>query len=239
MKPQSIFSNYRVESRHNNEVNFVTKTQELHIALKNLHESSSIEIQLKTRNGKEFLNIVSTSSSLYGSTTDETGELQVLIMSSDKMALIKEPTTLGTPDAYILLPSVSTLKPVVDRYKALGKFLTISATMNGKFKLEIETPAAKCKVYYENLNNPRLRDHVPTLEPDEYASVRIKTDDFSNFLNCYYLNPSNVICTISNELQVSLFVYLSIDVHQNEDAPIRSFNAMQTTLTCHLPVYYE
>lgn len=89
------------------------------------------------------------------------------------------------------------------------------------------------------LNYVFIGDHVPTLEPDEYASVRIKTDDFSNFLNCYYLNPSNVICTISHELQVSLFVYLSIDVHQNEDAPIRSFNAMQTTLTCHLPVYYE
>ena len=77
------------------------------------------------------------------------------------------------------------------------------------------------------------------LSRTEYATVRVRSDDFANFLNIHYLNPSKVICTISNDLQIALFVYLSIDNYQNEDAPIRSLTTAQTTLTCHLPVFHE
>jgi hypothetical protein len=60
-----------------------------------------------------------------------------------------------------------------------------------------------------------------------------------NFLNCYYVNPSNVVCSITDELQLCFFVYLSVDNHQNEDAPIRTFHPLQTTMTCHIPIYLD
>lgn len=67
----------------------------------------------------------------------------------------------------------------------------------------------------------------------EYSSVRVKSEDFVKLLSCYCLNSFDGICSITNELQLSLFVYLSIDTLHNEDAPIRALNATQTTLTCH------
>jgi hypothetical protein len=84
-----------------------------------------------------------------------------------------------------------------------------------------------------------LDGYVSTLEEGAFASVRIKTEDFSNFLNCYYLSPSNVICSISNDTQMSFFVYLNLLVHQNRDGPIRNFDTTETSLTCYLPVYQE
>ena len=84
-------------------------------------------------------------------------EVEIAIMSSDKMILIREPAEIGHLDVCIMLPNVSILKPTVDRFKALGKILTISATMSGDLKLEIVTPAAKCQVVYDNLTNPNIR----------------------------------------------------------------------------------
>ncbi|KAI7905875.1 checkpoint protein Hus1/Mec3 [Cokeromyces recurvatus] len=240
MQPTSMFSEYRLESMHDNEVNFTFFLNDLLLITKDLADSTRIEVSLKRRNQQSYLYFKWSSENFKGSVVNELKELPIALVTQSRVALIKEPVTIRRPDTYILLPPLTSLKPTAERFKSLGKFIVLSANMNGVFKMEIESSYALCSAQYENLTNPRLAGHsIENRNVDEFSSVRIKSEDFVSFLNCYYLEPDDVICTIADETQLTFLVYLTIDTYQNEDAPIRSIHPTQCKLTCHLPIYLE
>lgn len=77
------------------------------------------------------------------------------------------------------------------------------------------------------------------IQKKEYPSVRVKSEDFVKLLSYYCLNSLDGIGSITNELQLSLFVYLNIDTLHNEDEPIRALKATKTTLSISLTCHYQ
>ncbi|KAI8391618.1 checkpoint protein Hus1/Mec3 [Radiomyces spectabilis] len=239
VNPPSLFSSYRIESSYNNEINMVIQVDALLRASKAPQQATDIRLQLRRKGNQPILDWQMTSENRAGSTGSMGQEISVKILPPQQMNAIREPTVLATPHAYILMPSLHALKPVADRLKSLGKFVTISANMSGVFKLSMDTDLARCESVYKQLENPRLEGHESTWEPDRFASVRIATEDFVHFLTSYHLEPENVICAITDELQVAFYVYVNLDAYQTQDIQIRPIQGAQTIITYHLPVYYE
>ncbi|ORE20651.1 hypothetical protein BCV71DRAFT_79918 [Rhizopus microsporus] len=239
LQPQSLFTNYRIESANNNEINLFFRVSDLLYISKVAQQATNIMINLRLRDGQPYLNWKMTLQDRNGSSMESVQELGVSLISPDRMVYIKEPRTMGIPHTYILLPNVSTLKPVAERLKSLSKYLTLSANMNGVFKVAIETVNCECEAIFEGLENPQLEGQQPNEDVNEFAHVRIASDDFVSFLNCYHLDPQNVVCSITDELQLVFYVYMTIDTYQAHEAPIRPIHSPQTIMTCHVPAYYE
>ncbi|CAO3618811.1 unnamed protein product [Mucor fragilis] len=237
----SIFSDYRIESQHRNEINFFFKIPDLLHITKDLHDITRIQVGLKRRGEQSIILFRWTGENFVGSKSLEQKELPIELVRRDRLELIKEPVTIRTPETYILLPPLVSLKPAAEQFKRLSKYITIAANMNGELKIEVESAYAVCSAHFDNLSNPSLSGHVPTGDLTEYSHVRIKSEDFVNFLSCTHLEPDDVICNIASEAQIVFLVYLNLDTYQNEDAPIRTMqmSANRCQLTCHLPIHFE
>ncbi|KAI8139686.1 checkpoint protein Hus1/Mec3 [Fennellomyces sp. T-0311] len=242
LEPSSLFSSYRIESTHNNEINMVIIVDDLVRATKAAQQSTDIRIQLRKKGDRPFLEWSMVSENRVGSTSVIGQEVTVTVVSPERMRHIREPTTSSEPDAYILLPSLHTLKNVALRLKSMGKFLTLSANMAGKFKLSVETELVQCETIYRHLENPQLAGRQLPEDPEEYASVKISTDNFVNFLNSYHLEPQNVICSLTDGLQVAFYLYVNLNAYRTrtpDEPPARAQNPPRTIMTCHIPVHYD
>ncbi|KAG2219544.1 hypothetical protein INT45_013203 [Circinella minor] len=242
----SLFSNYRVESTNNNEINMTVVTDDLLRATRAAQQSTDIRIQLRKKRDQPILDWSMVSENRVGSTCIIGQEISVTIIPPERMRHIKEPAIAATPDAYILLPSLHNLKNVAGRLKSMGKYLTLSANMAGVFKLSVETELVQCETIYRHLENPQLAGHELPEDIESFASVKISTDNFVNFLNSYHLEPQNVICSLTDELQVAFYLYVNIDAYRSrtgdEPPPPRvttHSNQPRTIMTCHIPVYYD
>ncbi|KAL9552380.1 hypothetical protein MBANPS3_003791 [Mucor bainieri] len=237
----SLFSDYRIESQHHNEINFFFKIPDLLHITKDLHDIIHIQLALKRRGEQNIILFRWSGVNFKGSKTLELKELPIELVRRDRLELIKEPVTIRTPETYILLPPLASLKTAAEQFKKLSKYITIAANMNGELKIEVESAYAVSSAQFDNLSNPRLSGHEPTGDLTEYSHVRIKSEDFDNFLSCTHLEPNDVICNIASEAQIVFLVYLNLDTYQNSDAPIRTMQMSpnRCQLTCHLPIHFE
>ncbi|KAI9252402.1 checkpoint protein Hus1/Mec3 [Phascolomyces articulosus] len=245
VEPTSLFSNYRVESTNNNEINMTLVTDDLIRATRAAQQSTDIRIQLRKKHGQAILDWSMVSTNRVGSKSIIGQEICVSIIPPERMRVIKEPTIATTPDAYILLPSLHNLKTVAGRLKSMGKYLTISANMAGVFKLSVETDMVQCETVYRHLENPQLAGHELPDDIERFSSVKISTDNFVSFLNSYHLEPQNVICSLTDGLQVAFYLYVNTDAYRtrnSDEAPPRvttHSNQPRTIMTCHIPVYFD
>ncbi|KAI8047187.1 checkpoint protein Hus1/Mec3 [Gilbertella persicaria] len=241
MNPSCMFSEYRLQSLQvNNEVYFAFNLANLLLITKDLVDCTRITVGLKDTNGNIILSFKWTSESFKGSKDLLNKELPIQLVTGDKIQHIRDPVTMEAPDTYILLPDVNVLKVTAERFKTLNGFLKLSANMKGEFKVEVQSPFAMCSSHYENLQHPELVGHdLSTREPESFSSVCVKSDDFVHFLNCAYLEPDNIICSITHDRQLTFLIYLRIDTYQNEDAPLRSLNPQQCRITVQLPLYID
>ncbi|KAI9248616.1 checkpoint protein Hus1/Mec3 [Sporodiniella umbellata] len=239
VQPHSLFTNYRVEESRSGEINMFFRVKDLLAISKVAQRAADIQVYLKKKDNRPYISWTMQTEDRTGAPFELIKELDVEVIPSNKITFIKEPIALAMPHTYILLPNVHVLKPIADRFKSISKYLTLSANMDGKFKISTESHACECEAVYEGLENPRLEGHVPTRDPFELAQVRIASEDFVGFLSCHFLEPQNVICAITDEMQLALYVYLSLDSYQTHEAPIQPINSPQTILTCHVPIHYE
>ncbi|KAG1471802.1 hypothetical protein G6F56_001920 [Rhizopus delemar] len=138
-----------------------------------------------------------------------------------------------------MLPDVGELKHRVEKLKSISKFCTLSANMNGTFKITFETSTAEGEAVYEELENPQLEGHESDRDPLEFAYVCIATEDFDSFLSCHHLEPKSIVCAVTDEMQLAFYAYMNIEQYQTLEAPILPINTPQTVLTCHVPVHLE
>lgn len=55
-----------------------------------------------------------------------------------------------------MLPSIIDLKSVIDEIKSISSFMTISANMNGVFKVNITNDYGEAESLFDDLSNPEL-----------------------------------------------------------------------------------
>ncbi|KAI9027403.1 checkpoint protein Hus1/Mec3 [Phycomyces nitens] len=165
--------------------------------------------------------------------------INVVAVSQLTMPGIRDPIAVESPHVFIFLPTMHSLKPVADRLKQIGKYVTISANMGGELKLNVANDVAECETAYSRLENPRISDYQPE-DVRAFASVRITTEDFVNFMNSYQLEPDNVICSITDNQQLAFYLYINNDPpHQTDTGFARPSAVDQTIMTCFVPVCQE
>ncbi|KAI8985338.1 checkpoint protein Hus1/Mec3 [Pilobolus umbonatus] len=238
-QPQSLFSHYRIESIQHNEINIMMSVDNLLRVTKTAQSAVDIQIKLNSRGNQPFLNWRIISEDSNGHEVEVTQGIDVRIVSKETISTMKEPLLLDAPDAYILLPEVSTLKSSAEKFKSLAKYLILSANMSGVFKVKILSEFAECECIYYSLDNPSLDGYEPSGDPSQFASVRVSSDDFLSFLNCYILEPQHIVCAITDETSIAFYVYTSLESYQTQDPHIRPIHLPHTTIAYHLPIHYS
>ncbi|ORX63139.1 cell cycle checkpoint [Hesseltinella vesiculosa] len=233
----TLFSGYRIASSSNNEIYFSVLTDSLIRVARVAQQAAETRICLTVSHGQPLLEWRITLENRVGSTNVSSHELEIQLLTSERMQPLMEPPVLPSPQAYILLPSLQSMKHLADRAKSLSKFLTVSANMNGQLKLVIDTELAQVDAQFNRLENPRLDGHHPSEQNrTQFVSARIATDDLVHFLHCHHLDPQNVICAITDQMYIAFYVYVNLNIHiQADDHPIET---QSTIMTCHLPVYH-
>ncbi|KAK4519354.1 Proteasome subunit alpha type-4 [Mucor velutinosus] len=156
----SLFSDYRIESQHGNEINFFFKIPDLLHITKDLHDITRIQVGLKRRGEQSIILFRWTGVNFVGSKSLEQKELPIELVRRDRLELIKEPVTIRTPETYILLPPLVSLTPAAEQFRRLSKYITIAANMNGELKIEVESAYAVCSAHFDNLCNPSLSKYI-------------------------------------------------------------------------------
>ncbi|CAO3650492.1 unnamed protein product [Cunninghamella blakesleeana] len=236
--PQILFTGYRIESSYNNELSLSIDLDGLVRVSKIAQQSSNTRVILRQKDGQPYLDWRVSIDNRIGTTNETSHQLDVIMVPGDRMQFLREPPILETPNAYILLPSLLTLKPMADRLKSLSKFLTVSVNMNGKMKLSVQTELAEVESVYHNLENPILNGHRTSADQrDVFASASVATEDFVHFLNCHNLDPRNVVCAIADQSTIAFYVYANLSIHIHPDEHVGPAYPTETILTCHMPVY--
>ncbi|KAI8098912.1 checkpoint protein Hus1/Mec3 [Halteromyces radiatus] len=240
--PHTLFSQYRVKSQDNDEVNLSVDLDNFVHATKAAQQADETKIDLAQRiqNGQREVLLIwrMQLESRAGNMTDARFDLHVNRLPGDRIRLVWDPPVLADPETYIIFPNLLAMKPIVDRMKSLSKYMTIAANMNGQLKLSVNTDMAQVDSVFSHLGNPRLEGHETNQHKDQFASVEVLTEDLANFLNCHNLEPRTIICVITEQSCLAFYVYVNLDVYSmpNEHHSLL-MQRPETILTCHIPVY--
>ncbi|KAI8967625.1 checkpoint protein Hus1/Mec3 [Mycotypha africana] len=241
MQPSTLFSNYRIESRRaDHQIVFTFRWAHLLTFSRDLQDAEHIEVKLKQSGGQNVLFFNYVTKTYYDSSCNNQKELIIEMIPPDRIALIENPASICMPDTYIVLPDLTDLRHTAEGYKSINRSLTLSANMMSKFKIEAKGAYSTAVTSYEGLQHPQLEGHdMSDRDLEEFSSVLIRSDDFVRFLSCVSLEPDYVICSMTHDQQLSFLVYLTLDVYQNSDAPIRPLHPTQCQLTCQVPLYQD
>jgi hypothetical protein len=98
------------------------------------------------------------------------------------------------------MPPVLTLKTMTDRLSKLGSRLILSANMDGKMNIGVETNAVNVSICFKNLAHPDLdlsatpQDVALLRDPTAFASVTVDMRHFIKFIACHSAQPRDVVC---------------------------------------------
>jgi len=207
MNAASLFNEYHIESKADNEISFQINLNHLGRALKCGERNPSQEILIKlTRKGDiPYLSLtmeISTTRSM-----KLTQDVPILPMSPEQMSNFIEPE-LPNPDIIIMMPPLKAMKNVIKRMKDLHKTLMIRANMNGELTLKVQTELVSIATFYRHLEHPQIDGGTRNEGPDTIASVQVDVTKFWKALYSYQVSPSHVICCIIEEVALVLHALL-------------------------------
>jgi len=207
MNAASLFSDYLIESKADNEISFQINLLHLGRALKCGEKSQSQEILVKlTRKGDlPYLSLtmeISPTKSVM-----LTQDVPIQPLSAEQMNTFLEPE-LPTPDIIIMMPALKAMKNVIKRMKNLNKTLIIRANMNGELTLKVQTELVSIATFYRNLEHPQIDGSTRNEGPDTIASVQVDVTKFWKALYSYQVSPSHVICCIIQDVALVLHALL-------------------------------
>ncbi|OAD69557.1 hypothetical protein PHYBLDRAFT_172194 [Phycomyces blakesleeanus NRRL 1555(-)] len=216
-QPSAFLSNYRIQSRLEGcEIPLTLRLEFLLPITKIAQNATDVKISLKR----------SENQNREGRLCRLVQNISVVAVSQATMPAIRDPIAVNSPHVFIFLPSMNSLKPVADRLRQIGKYMYISANMAGELKLIVANDVAESDYELEDVR--------------KFATVRITTEDFVNFMNSYQLVPDNVICSITDNEQLAFYLYINNDIHHQADpSVVRSSAIDQTVMTCFVPVCQE
>lgn len=116
------------------------------------------KITLKERGGEEnerYLEFRSESTTVGGSTIEEVGELNVNLLTDREAVQIREPGKIS-PDVCLSLEPLCEYVNFVTRLSAKIPAITISASANGEFRLELSGPNVVAEHVSTGLSKPEL-----------------------------------------------------------------------------------
>jgi len=205
MNASSLFNEYLIESKADNEISFSINLSHLARALKCGEKSTNQEILIKlTKKG----DIPYLSLSMEVSPTRSmmlTQEIPIQFLYPEQMRALKEPT-LPDPNIVIMMPNLQDMRNVIERMKDLDSSLTIQANMRGELTLKVLTDAVAIVTLYRNLVHPQVVGLEIT--PETIASAKVDIKKFWSALYSYHVAPLHAICCIVDGTKLVLHVLL-------------------------------
>ncbi|CAG9859398.1 unnamed protein product [Phyllotreta striolata] len=126
----------------------------------------------------------------------------------------------------IQMPSLKSLRPIVERLKNLSNYLTVTANKNGRLTLQIKTTDVNLSVHFTDLSIQSFAGQLVTSDDDiedssnSQISSTIDIKKFLLFLAGLQINNTRVLCSIVHNKMVKLFIEqqgsLSIQVFLTE-----------------------
>ncbi|XP_005355060.1 checkpoint protein HUS1B [Microtus ochrogaster] len=200
---RDVFHHFCMEgvSEEFNEIYLELMSVHLARAVKNAGNASSLKLQL-TNKLRPCLTVVVELASCPGHTRAMVHDLPVKVLPRRWWKECTEPRVWAS-DVSVYLPSLKTLKNMVERMANVGNRVLVEANLNGKMNLSVETDVVTIKSYFKNLGNPpkTVMGATQGEDPENMVQVRVDNRKLLLFFEGQQINPTVALCNIlSNTL---------------------------------------
>ncbi|CBJ30733.1 conserved unknown protein [Ectocarpus siliculosus] len=197
-----LFHEYRIESRAGNAILFEANASLLLQALNSGKTSPTCQIKLAKRAGQPCLSIETRALEI-----EVVHDIPVKVMPANE-AEYYLPPKVHSPQVQLELPRQRSLRTVVDRMKAIDKFLFVDADMGGQLVFRVEKADATIKTFYSNLT-PRFEEMDANTCRKNMSSVKVDVKKLAAVMSMYALRFDTAICCIIGGYSLVLHVILS------------------------------
>ncbi|KAL9646507.1 hypothetical protein ABK040_006566 [Willaertia magna] len=203
-----IFSEFRIQSKSNNEIYLEVQLKNLAKALKTANNALmvivkltkkhqigylSFEIRTRVTKGKDSNSIVTIVQDVPIRIILQ-DEVQNRLVEPDFSGITQEPLQIG-------LPKLKDMKSVVDKMKSSTKHeggsninVDISASPTGQFRLVVNSTLVSIRTIYKNLNVKSMGSREPQANEIYTSDITVKLKALGRFLFAYLVNPVDVDC---------------------------------------------
>ncbi|KDO32390.1 hypothetical protein SPRG_02867 [Saprolegnia parasitica CBS 223.65] len=187
-----LFEDVVLESRSENQIAFTLSIANFSRALQSGKEASGILLRLLKRDGRSFLALRARTVDI-----DIIQNIPIDVVSMASAENYKEPR-VPSPTVAVEIPTLRSLRTVTDRLKAMHKYLTIEAKMDGSLRLRVQSDTFALQTQHVSFK-PRF-DLVEEASDDDahediasrVSTVRVDGRHFSKMLSV----DGNAVVTI-------------------------------------------
>ncbi|KAJ1734557.1 Checkpoint protein hus1 [Coemansia biformis] len=208
----ALFSDYRIESVHGNEIYLEFSIDSLQRALKSAQGALRTTLKLAKKQGLPVLSLVIQNQSGTGRELTLTQDVPVRVLTPQQMDAIREPLV---PDSqvHIMMPPLNSVRSIAERIKAMGDRVAVSANRDGEVTLRVSNDLVEITTFFrglENLAYDATQDANPTPDraPTEFYTAVVDMKNFLRFLQSYHVAPRNIVCCIIEHHALVFYVYI-------------------------------
>ncbi|KAG4304982.1 hypothetical protein PORY_001657 [Pneumocystis oryctolagi] len=224
LEVKSIFEDYHVQSNTNDIINLEIPIDNLHKALKS--SVNALEIVLRLTKQDHFP-MLSCSISLLGKSggiSAVTHNIHVRVLSP--LMQLSEPV-VPEPDCHIILPPLSQLRYISERFRVISNKIILKANMSGEFQIGVVSDSCKIETKFKDLINPELDPNTvediskhPSQIRDkkEFVTMKVDARDWLNLLqahisHCMFLRRTCFVL-ILNKLEIVIRFFILDTINQ-------------------------
>ncbi|EMR09174.1 hypothetical protein PNEG_02514 [Pneumocystis murina B123] len=209
----SIFRDYHIQSNTDNIINLEIPVDNLHKALKSSVNASEIILRLTKQDHFPMLSCSISLLGKSGSMSAVTHNIHVRVLSP--LVQLSEPV-VPEPDCHIILPPLSQLRYISERFRAISNKIILKANMSGEFQIGVVSDSCKIETKFKDLINPELDPNTvkdiskhPSQIRDKKSFVTMKVDvkDWLNLLQVHIVAKRVIACFCEGHALV-LYVYI-------------------------------
>ncbi|KAJ2704812.1 Checkpoint protein hus1 [Coemansia spiralis] len=208
----ALFSDYRIESVHSNEIYLEFSIDNLQRALKSAQGALRTTLKLTKKQGLAVLSLIIQNQSGTGRELTLSQDVPVRVLTPQQMDAVREPLV---PDSqvHIMMPPLNSVRSIAERLKTMGDRVAVSANRDGEVTLRVSNDLVEITTFFrglENLAYDATQDSNPTPDraPDEFYTAVVDMKNFLRFLQSYHVAPRNIVCCIIEHHALVFYVYI-------------------------------
>ncbi|KAJ2720666.1 Checkpoint protein hus1 [Coemansia sp. Benny D115] len=212
----ALFSDYRIESVHENEIYLEFSIDNLQRALKSAQGALQTTVKLTKKQRLPVLSFVIKNQSMGGRELVLTQDVPVRVLTAQQMDSISEPMV---PDGqvHIMMPPIANVRSVAERMRSMGDRVAVSANKRGEVNVRVANDLVDITTFFRGLENlsydstqqpaSAQSDPSPQKESEFYTAV-VDMKNFMRFLQSYHVAPKNIVCCIIENHALVFYVYV-------------------------------
>lgn len=204
LQVESVFDEYKIESKSNNEIGLLVSIQNLSRAIKSGERAMRIVIKLTKKNGRAFLTFE------ISETVGITQEVPVMLQSLKSLAEYAEPH-MPEPEVQLSMPNLTSLKSVIERMKSVSDQVTIEASSTGRLQFCVETEMVTIRTHYKDLCLKTGQDDGAEEEEVREAHATLSIKKLHKALCIRHLPAAYIVACLVEDHAVVLYTKLQAD----------------------------